>query len=592
MNRLARLLLALCLCYVDAPANRERAGTVDIQGGTDMQAAVNSQPEGTTFLIHPGLYRLTTAIRPKNGDQFIGQVACAPPQTACPAILNGSRLLNSFESSTGNYRIADRQPHAPTQDAKHCEPDYPRCIYPQDLYLDNKPLTHRNSAEGLTSGSWFFDDLANAIYLGDNPAGHVLEIAESFAAFDASTANNVTVKNLTIEKFADQTTLAAVGTNVMPSPEVGANWVVENNEIRLNHGDGVRINFGWRILNNYIHHNGNLGIGGGMGAIRSTRPSGVVIQGNEISYNNYAHVKPGFGAGGVKINVARGLVFRNNYVHHNEGSGFHADTDNIALLVDGNTITDNTDEGAFVEISYSGTIRNNNLLRNGFPNTEHWLYGANLLSSTSKSVEAYCNTIEVAAQGGNGMDIIAQPRPGYNSGDNFFHHNSVTFDGNSGLSGGGGADPNEPDFYSANRFDYNSYHLRSVNRPAFAWAGRRNTFAEFRAAGQEAHGTIDAKSVGSVPAVIITSPADGSTVSGNVAVTGNARVDGGAIAKVELDLDWSLQSTQAGSQFNFAWDAATAAPGQHTVAVSVYSSEGVRSCYAITVNVGAQPSAQ
>jgi len=587
---LPQIIFAFWLFGCVAPAQKERTGTVGVDPGADLQSTVDSHPPGTIFLIHPGLYRLSTAIRPKNGDAFIGQVACAPPRTACPAVLNGSRLLNSFESANGNYRIAAQRAHAPTQDAKHCEPEYPRCIYPQDLYLDGKPLVHRNSAEGLSSGSWFFDDSANAIYLRDNPDGHILEIGESFGAFDASTANNVTVENLTIEKFADQTTLAAVGTNVMPSPEVGANWVVENNEIRLNHGDGVRINFGWHILNNYIHHNGNLGIGGGMGAIRSTRPSGVVIQGNEISYNNYAHVKPGFGAGGVKINVARGLVFRNNYVHHNEGSGFHADTDNIDLLVDGNTITDNTDEGAFVEISYSGTVRNNILLRNGFPNTEAWLYGANLLSSTSRSVEAYCNTVEVAAQGGNGTDIIAQPRPGYSSGGNFFHHNSVTFDGNSGLTGGGGADPNEPNFYSENRFDYNSYHLRSMNRRAFAWAGRTNTFAEFRTAGQEAHGTIDTKSAGGVPSVVITSPLDGSAVSGRIPVIGNARTNGGTIGKVELEIDWSLQSTQSGSPFHFAWDAGSAAPGRHTLSVSAYSNEGVRSCYAVNVNVGAQGS--
>lgn len=556
----------------------------------DIQAAVDSHPAGTAFLIDAGLYRLTAPIRPKNADTFIGRVACAPPQTACPAILSGARLLHSVESAGGGlYRIAGQTAHLPTLDAKHCEPDYLRCVYPQDLYLDGKPLTHRNRGDALNAGSWFFDDAAHAIYLRDDPSGHTLEIGESFAAFDASPANDVTVKNLTIEKFAGQTTLAAIGTNVMPSPEVGANWVVENNEIRLNHGSGVRINFGWHIRNNYIHHNGNLGIGGGMGAIRSTRPSGVVIEGNEIAYNNYAHVKPGFGAGGVKINVARGLIFRNNYVHHNEGSGFHADTDNIDLLVDGNTITDNTDEGAFVEISYSGTVRNNKLFRNGFPDTEHWLYGANLLSSTSRSVEAYCNTIEVAARGGNGMDIIAQPRPGYSSGKNYFHHNSVTFEGDSGLTGGGGADPAEPGFYSENRFDYNNYHLRSVNRPAFAWAGRRNSFDEFRAAGQEAHGTVD-QSVGGAPEIVISSPLDGALVSGKVAVAGNVRLNGGSITKAELAVDWSLQASQAGSPFNFSWDAAGIGSGPHILAVSAYSAGGIRSCHAITVFVGAQPS--
>ena len=176
--RAAQLLLALCLLCLKAPGDREQGAAVDIRPGIDLQTAVDSHPPGTTFLLAPGLYRLTAPIRPRSGDTFIGQVACAPPQTACPAILNGSRVLSSIESVGENFRIAE-QAHPPTQDAKHCQPGYPRCIYPQDLYLDGKPLTHRPSGEALSAGSWFFDDSANSIYLRENPSGHVLEVGES-----------------------------------------------------------------------------------------------------------------------------------------------------------------------------------------------------------------------------------------------------------------------------------------------------------------------------------------------------------------------------------------------------------------------------
>ncbi len=62
----------------------------------------------------------------------------------------------------------------------------------------------------------------------------------------------------------------------------GANWTVENNEIRLNHGSGVRVNYGIQILNNYIHDNGQLGIGGGIGTQKmpstASVNSGILIR--------------------------------------------------------------------------------------------------------------------------------------------------------------------------------------------------------------------------------------------------------------------------------------------------------------------------
>src|SRR5262249_32298097 len=156
------------------------------------------------------------------------------------------------------------------------------------------------------------------------------------SAFAPGPANNVTIKNLTVEKFAAPILKPGLGgTTGGGSPTEGINWVVENNEIRLNHGNGVDINFGWHILNNYIHTNGDIGIGGGLG--HSAQQSRVLIQGNELAFNNYAHVKPGFGAGGAKTSGTRGLVYRGNYSHDNEGSGFHSDNGSYGTLYENNT---------------------------------------------------------------------------------------------------------------------------------------------------------------------------------------------------------------------------------------------------------------
>jgi len=319
----------------------------------------------------------------------------------------------------------------------------------------------------------------------------------------------------------------------------------------------------------------------------------VLIQGNEVAFNNYAHVATAFGAGGVKTTTSRGVIFRGNYVHNNEGSGFHSDQATYYDLYDNNVASDNTDQGIEHEISYNGTFRNNHLLRNGyiFPYWTHWLNGANLLSSTSQNDQAYCNTAEISAQGGNGLDIIGQPREGFGGSDisqnNYFHHNTVVFDGGppSGLTGaarGSKTDICCVNFYSVNSFDYNTYHLPDLTRGAFYWAERFNTFAQLQAAGQEAHGSADTKYTGSVPSVAITSPADMSKVSGVVEVQGNAQPQ---VSKVELYVDWNLQQTTHTNPFRFAWNTSGVSTGTHTLAAMAYNTEGVRACYAIWLQV-------
>jgi parallel beta-helix repeat protein len=567
---------------------------VDIYPGMDLSSAVDANPTSTTFVIHPGVYRLPTPINAKDGDAFIGYTACSPPKTSCPAILNGSKLLTSFQHAGSFYSVSGQtQQGQVTITSTQCDPDppgylvaYPGCIYPEDLYFDDKPLVHVISLSDVGPGTWFFDYPNNTIYFYDNPSGHKVETSITPSAFAWGPANHVTIQELTVEKFAAPIQRGAIGRGWTGSAN-GLDWLVENNEVRLNHGDGVDVNFGWKVLNNYIHDNGDLGISGTLGS--NTQPSDVLIQGNEIAFNNYAHTSPHFAAGGSDITMSLGVVLRRNYVHDNEGSGLWMDTRNAQVLYDNNIVEDNTDEGIFHEISLASTVRNNKLLRNGYihPNWTFWLFGAGLLSSTSQGVEAYCNTVEISAKGGNGIDMIAQPHARYDqpSMNNYFHHNTVVFDGNSGMTGaarGSKTDLCCQVFYTANKYDYNTYHLPDLTRKAFYWNDGFNSFAGFQAAGQEGHGSADTNYTGSVPTVAITSPADGSTVSGVVDVQGNAQDD---LSKVEFYVDWSLKFTEVSSPFTFTWDSSSVTKGNHTVAAMAYDTEGMRACYAVTLNV-------
>jgi parallel beta-helix repeat protein len=341
------------------------------------------------------------------------------------------------------------------------------------------------SLADVAPGKWYFDYTAHKIYMADNPKGHLVETSVTRHAF-VGMAQKVTIRGLIIEKYAVPSQFGAIHARDYGTNTPSTNWTIDSCEIRLNHGGGVRVGNSTRVLNSKLHHNGQLGVGG-IG-------DNVLVQGNEIAYNNYAGFKYGWEAGGSKFAHSNGLQARNNYVHHNKGPGLWTDGDNTNSLYEHNTVTDNDDVGIFHEISYTVIIRNNIVQRNG-KSFDDWLYGAQILISTSSNADVYNNTVEVDATAGNGIAVIQQERGSGRYGtwvaiNNYIHHNIVAYRGDHGQSGAA-ADYN-PDamFNGNNRFDFNTYHAPHLDRSRWVWGGNKD-WVGFRAAGQEPHGAAD-----------------------------------------------------------------------------------------------------
>jgi len=561
---------------------------------------VAENPAGTTFLIYPGTYRLETHIVPKTGDSFIGQTACAPPKTSCPAILTGSRIIGTLATLNGkNYEVKGQTQQGVISFANTvCQPGHLACNLPEDLFFDGVAYQHLNASSlpSIGTGQWWFDYTNHIIYFHDNPSGHTVETSVLDTAF-LSSANNVTIQYLTITGFASPLQRGGVEpTDGIVSPSSSLDWVVKNCELYNNHGAGVRIAYGIQVLNNYIHDNGTVGIQGG---IQSASPSGITVQGNTISHNNYAKALSDWGAGGFKVGYTANPVIRGNTVTNNDGTGIHFDATSQSPLVDGNVVTDNAGGGGVeYEISVnSALIRNNILLRNGLPDAVP-VSTAGLGSYASVGVMAYCNVMEIpASQGANGIVIVASNR-GYNfvspfeylmSKGNSFHHNTVFWDeGSASILGYIQGDvAHQPNFFADNAPpDYNTYHLPSLSLANFIYDNNnsqknsRKTFTEYQAAGADIHGSADTNYTSGYPTVKITSPADQSAFTNSITVEATAS-DKSGINRVEFYVDWKLQVTVAGAPYNFTWTNGTA--GTHTVAAMAHSNAGISTCYAVTL---------
>jgi parallel beta-helix repeat protein len=597
-----RYLVAVFVFSVVASAQ------VTLHPGDNVPKIVNSKPAGTTFIFTAGTYRLSESIHPKNNDKFVGETQCAPPASACPAIISGATVIGPLAKFDGtNYAVTNqkqRNPYRETRD--NCDPGWLGCLLAEDLYFDDVPYKHIYSDSMPTIGpqEWWFDYPNHTIYFHDDPSGHNVETSVVPNAFGGP-GNNVTIQYLTIEKFASMMPVGAIGeTQGAKAQTQETNWTIENCEVRLNHAFGIRVNYRMHILNNYAHDNGQNGISGGLGMpaapVLESMNSGIVIQGNTVNHNDYAHFNPQFGAGGIKIGATSGVIVKDNIIENNEGAGMHFDDDSGNELVDGNIISGNTDGDALaIEIGYGVSIfRNNQVLRNGFhintPNFSHQIY-----VRASGGAEVYCNVMEIPnARGIAGWGIGASNRgnshyPPFEyrtSAGNYFHHNTVIWDpGAHGEVGYRQADTeNQPEFFTKNKApDYNQYHLSNGSDAVFVYDGNNSganklkNFRGYQESGADVHSTVDTKDTSGWPKVKITSPEDQSTVSSPVTVTAEAS-DKSGIKKVEFYVDWDLQKTVTSPPYDFDWS--NGSSGSHVVAAMAYSNAGIRNCNAVTLN--------
>jgi len=580
---------------------KSSANTVNIYPGQDIAAAVNAAPAGTTFSIAPGIYRLTRPILPKNGDSFIGQTPCAPPATPCAAVITGSTLIGTKAKFDGtNYEVTDQTQQNARSPRQVCDPGWSGCVYPEDLFFDGVPFKHlyASTLPAIGPGQWWFDYSRHIIYFHDNPSGHKVETSVVNNAFGGA-ANNVTIQYLTVKEFANMYPTAAIGDCPGGSPQTqAANWKLQNSEVLLNHGAGVRVNYGIQVLNNYIHDNGQLGIGGGLGD--PSINANVLIQGNTINHNDFAHFNPGFGSGGFKVGATSGITLRGNTIQNNEGAGIHFDVNSQNEFVDSNIITDNTDsDGLAQEIGYgTTTFRNNVVLRNG-AQVNGTGYTYQIAVRASSGVDAYCNVMEISKGTGiNGWGVGASDR-GYSSyppyqylasTNNSFHHNTVIWDaGATGIVGFIQNDAShQPNFFADNaRPDFSTYYLTSTSLSRFVYDdnnSQRNVpenFARYQAVRADIHGALETAYSGGYPSVSIISPTDQSSISQSTSVEATAS-DSTGIDRVEFYVDWALQATATSAPYRFQLSSTPS--GTHIVTAVAYSNAGIQACNAITLN--------
>jgi len=476
----AAIVACTALFAGQALYSNAQTATVTLSPGANIQSAVAANPSGTTFILQPGVYRMQSVI-PKDGDVFIGQTG---------ADLNGSQVLTNWVRS-GSYWTSTGAPALNTPfgpASEYCADATTGCAYPQDLYLNNKPLVHKLSLP-ITSGQWYFDYTNDVIYMADNPAGQTVELSVTKQAFRGY-VNNVKVQNLVVEKYAVPLLLGAI------SP-YGSNWIINFNGVRLNHGAGIKAGSGQPgadyeiIWNNSVHDNGEEGIAVCCG-------TGTLVAYNTISNNDFAYVLSEFGGGKI-AGTTNAQVINNTYTNNN-GVGLWGDVHATGTIFSGNTVTGSQLEGIRYEISHYGTISNNTLRYNGqYQGSGACNAGREIHLAASDHTTVFGNQITSNCSGIQ-IDQDSRNAAVYDS----VTDNVTTYPGSTRLFFRiGGKDPLKPstlfDPASHNYFDYNTYHFSSpsmLTLQNWIWAGTAGpnsplNWSDWQAAGEDIHGTAD-----------------------------------------------------------------------------------------------------
>jgi hypothetical protein len=448
------------------------SGAIAVEPGASIQAAIDSAGEGAVFCLKNGIHRVQ-AVHPRAGQHFYGEGA---------TILNGSRLLTDFKRED-RYWVARSQPLSAPRHGE-CLPSAPACNRPDELFIDDRPLTKVSSKDALASDQFYVDYDSGRIYVVDDPTNHKVEVTAALFAF-AGAAADVLISNITVEKYGSPAQNGAIHAHE------GARWTIENCLVKLNSGAGISVGADTRVHSCDIHHNGQIGVNGNGNNIR--------IENNRIWSNNIRGFDPEWEAGGAKIAMSDEVTFRGNHVHDNNGVGLWCDIECRNVIYEDNLVENNQMMGIHHEISFKAIIRNNVVRYNG-SGKRHWFWGADISVAASQDVEVTGNKVTVAP-GGCGIVLIDQGRRTskgrlYKTLDNIVRGNEITFDGAPCAGGVSDAKPEDENFAiitsGNNRFDGNTYRVRAgaSGSARFVWDQDITDWSGFRGKGLEQSGRL------------------------------------------------------------------------------------------------------
>lgn len=207
--------------------------------------------------------------------------------------------------------------------------------------------------------SFFYDVVRKELVIrtGDNlPESMAVEISMRPYLVQGQNMVGLTIKNIHF-RYSNTTTTSRQGAITI----VGRGNMLDSIVVEDMDGVGIEVSGDANVVRNCrVTRSGYLGI--------KARGQHVLIENNEVSYNNTRRFNKWWEAGGMKFVGYGGLQasrVSNNRVHHNYGDGIWFDWGNDDNLIERNIVAYNEGFGIQYEASSRAIIRDNEVYGNG-----------------------------------------------------------------------------------------------------------------------------------------------------------------------------------------------------------------------------------
>jgi hypothetical protein len=344
-----------------APAPRAGAATVGTfhvsPSGSDRNPGTAGSPvrtvnravalaaSGSTILLHSGTYHESVHVFGKDLD-----IAAA---SGASVVFDGSRPVGGWVRDGNRWYSPGWTATFPRTSGEQMNPAVPMAAYPDLAFLDGAPLRQVASLSGLGPGRFFVDQAADRLWIGDDPAGRLVEASDLSWAIWFNSAHGSSLRGVMVRRYA-------TAARDMAAVRLYADGLtLTDTTIARNAYSGVSV-IGRNVRMERItaRDNGYIGVHGHL----SRR---VDLLNSTVVRNNAERFDAVNSGSGVKFTNSTIIGVRNNYVADNSGVGIWSDIATSFVSVTGNLVERNSHSGILMELSGRVVVADNVVLDSG-----------------------------------------------------------------------------------------------------------------------------------------------------------------------------------------------------------------------------------
>ena len=305
--------------------------------------------------------------------------------------IRGSDVWDGWSRSGSRWISSESVPDFSVQARYRCEDGSQRCRWPEQVFVDGKPLEQVSSEP---KPGQFALDGGRRVILADDPAGHQVEVTTR-SRWVIGASDDVTVRGFTM-KHAAKDGLWNGGYS---------SWTVEDNDLSYAHEKNLALTLGDSLLarNNDLHDAGQLGM--------SSNDAEIEIVDNRLYGNNTEQFDPGWEAGGMKIAQPLKARISGNEVYDNKDMGIWIDVVNPrqeSVEISGNKVHHQPWQGIRVEITKNFEVRGNLVWENGWEKGDTYNGSGISINGSHDGIVAD----NILAWNASGISVVQQSRVG------------------------------------------------------------------------------------------------------------------------------------------------------------------------------------